>query len=746
MNGLQFFIYIFLFLHPYPSYSQRQNIDELIINADHLEKDLDKNLIHLEGNVHVIYKKYDLLAEKMKIDRNTKTIEAKGHVVLTSSDSQIISEKVIINYKNDTGIIENGFLQMGQTLFSGKLLKKNGVDTYEITEGNYTSCTTCPPAWQFTGSHIKAKKQGYIIIKNVFFKLGKIPIFWLPFLAIPSNTKRHTGLLFPTLGYGGDDGFIISESFFWAMSPYQDTTWTLKHYSQRGLKGLLNYRYILSQKSRGELNLIYLKDKIYNPEELNILTEKNRWHIDYNHQYELSKNINHNVSLNINSDVLYPLDFPNEAKGWGDPALENKISFSKSFKNIFINTEAIYFLNLLKGPDSSGTVNEVHKLPEITYLIMPQKIGSSPLRWEFDLKYTNFLRDLPYDNRNDIGSWIPQDGVFNPDVDLIRAGQRLDFLPSLSLPFHIGPYIEMYPKITYRETRYWFNTSDDRSVERRLLRTHTSIRTRFSKIYGENSKIKPRYRHEIEPEITHTSLPWIKLPSHPFFPKKDFQEFFRSRSPITDNDLIQFDYHDRLTEKNVFTFSLTNRLVKKEWVNDVPLYREITSLKIWQSFDYYESLSQNPLRQPWSELSALLNLRLPYLETNTLFSYFPYQKTTSLASRLKSVDQKGNYLQLTYSRSFTINSDNTVTKKNISEDLGFDLGIVLKYAKLSSGSVYSLSHKKWSSYESRLDLYPPGDCWVISFALQNREPENSKKLNYAFNISFLFNDKTKNLF
>lgn len=744
MNVSQFFISILLILYPYFSYSQQHNIDQLIINADHLEKDIEKNLIQLKGNVHVIYKKYDILADRIKIDRNSKTIEAEGHVVMTSLKSQIISEKVMINYEDDTGTIENGFLHIGQILFSGKLFKKDKTDTYEIYSGSYTSCTTCPPTWKFTGSHIKAKNRGHIIIKNVSFKLGEIPIFWLPFLAIPSNTKRHTGFLFPSFGYGGDDGFIISESFFWAINPHQDTMWTLKNYSQRGLKGLLNYRYMLSQKNQGELNISYLKDKIYNPEEFNIFKEKERWHIDYNHHYELSHNINHSVSVNVNSDTLYPLDFPKEAKGWGDPALENKISFSKNFENMFINTEGIYFSNLLKGP--TDFPDEVHKLPEITYSIMPQRIGSSPLRWEFDFKYTNFLRSKsPYDDRNNIGAWIPQDGIFNPETDLIRTGQRLDFLPSLSIPFQIGPYIEIYPKMTYRETRYHFNAVDDRSVEQRLLRTDTSIRTRLSKIYGK--KNNTRYRHEIEPEITHTSLPWVKRPSHPFFPKEDFEAFFRPSSAITDNDLIQFDYHDRLTEKNMLTFSLTNRLIKKEWIDDVPFYKEITSLKIWQSFDYYESVSKNPLRQPWSELSALLDIRLPYLETNTLFSYFPYYKTTSLASRIKGMDSRGNYLQLTYSRSFTIDSDNTtIMQKNISEDLGVNLGIVTKYAKLISGSVYSLSHQKWNLYESRLDLYPPGNCWVISFGLQNREPEDSKKLNYTFNISFLFNDKTKNLF
>lgn len=750
MNSVTLFLFTVLFSFSLNAYVGKK--ESLLLSSEDAEitgGDKENQSIRLLKNVQVVFNGQHLSADEALIKTKTKKLWAKGNVQLISQSAQIEAEEIDFNYETNLGDIKVGFLQIGQVQITGQQIKKIGPETYEFENGTFTACNTCPPAWSFSGTKVVAENGGYTKITSALMKAGGVPVLWLPYLIVPLKSERQSGLLVPNFGYSDGGGGIISQSYFWAIAPHKDATFTLKHYGRRGFKGLTEYRYLASENSGGKFFGAYINDTN---------AARKRWQLQYGHSFELPNNFNQRIDLNLVSDIKYPLDFNDEIKGRGDPALENRVSLTRNTDWFHSSLDADYYINLLNKGPLSDNQEAVHRFPEIRWSVAPTSLFFKNLFWSVDVNYVNFARStFTYDDRRANGTIYSdssgnpiRDGVFNPSTDLIRTGQRFSIKPRISYPFTLYKKFDFVPSVSFDETHYQFplsaTNSQDlgylRSAERRFMRTEISARTKYGRVFYEDSiQDLYRYKHEIQPEISFTSVPWQYTSSHPFFGPTDSEPFFKSGSAVTDSDNIQFDYYDRLYEKRLGTFSITNRIIRKKLDNsDTPDYRQIVSLKLSQSYDLYEleRRSSEP-KQPWSDISALLDVRLDNFETNSLVRYFPYQNIASTFSRLKFFTDAGEFLQFNYSYDFQFTKEErNVT--NRTEDLITSVGTKMKYLTLSLTTEHSLLTKRLQAFSYDLNLRPPGNCWGFQFS--QRFPLVGDP-SYSFNFYFLFDGKTE---
>jgi LPS-assembly protein len=771
----------------------------LSVNAEYTEmtRESGRQVIELRGHVQIIFETQYITCDRAVIRQDTQEIEAIGNLVISSPQAYVEGDSAILSYKDNTGVIINGFVKSGQVIFEGKVVRKTGANTYEAEDAQYTACTTCPTAWTFSGSNIKAEIGGYAYIKNSVLRIARFPIFWLPYLIVPLKSERQTGLLVPQFDYSATGGTGISSSFFWAIAPNQDATITAKHYSLRGEKGILNYRYVLTEASEGELTTGYIHDRVFSgaPELLGreVGSRSNRWFLTYNHSYELPDEITQKIKLAFASDLRYPHDFPLELPGRGDPALENRISLTKSTERTSASIDASYYINMLNSNPLADNADSVHRLPEIRYSILDRPVADdtvlSNLYFNMSFKYVNFARDgFAFDRRNiATGNYSTPGGVFQPSTltstDTVRTGQRIDIQPELSYPFRVGE-IDFLPAVQFRHMQYSLDVSPDpaepfeTSPYRQFVRASMAARTKFSKIYGDRSyeaqqpkaKItnwvdaesresldeipvvrapeRPNlYRHEIEPEISLAGIPYnYQTPFSQFFGKSSDAPAFQDDLPLSDLDLspdgrgVQFDYEDRLISRNSVTFALTNRLVRKTWASGSPVYKQIVSWKVGQSYDFDEA-HRAPGRPtfPWSDISSLLDVRLDHFETNTLIRHFPYHNKTNTSTRIKVMD--GNrFLQMNFKQAYAITQKVEEAYDGREENLSFIAGFDMRYL-VFAGSINYIP-LGWDPIDLRvkshsviLNFKPPGNCWGILASITkpiDRSPEFSIGFDYQF--------------
>lgn len=787
---MNFFISVFLFLFlsvvyaPTFAKTAPSTFQGMLINADVMER--EAQTLELKGNVQIIFKNQHLSAQKATIYQSQKKFVAEGDVEFITTKATLGGDKIEMNYETNIGTLYHGYIQSGQVFFEGEVIEKTGEETFNTIKSEYTSCTTCPASWSFSGSSIDAELGGYAIIKNSLLKIGAVPVLWLPYLVVPLKSTRQTGLLTPNIDYSDKGGLAISQPLFWAISPSEDATFTLKNYARRGLKSQANYRYQLTNESYGELDFNTIEDHVFvDDDRLKTFRGPNadphlrRWYLKYKHYWVLPNDWIQRIDLNSSSDLQYSTDFPEESLNHGDNAMENRVSLTKNTSNFHFSIDNSYYINLLKSNPLGDNTGSVHRLPEIHLTSTKRNLFESGLLFDYDIQYTNFYRsDFAYDDivsgvlsdgktsartvNNSCSTFNPswdrlnnctlqRDGKFNSGTDLIRSGQRLIIEPTLTYPMQFGSFFDVIPKLNYQESHYSFGTEEVSNLSRRALRTEIKLQTNFSKIYGDSSELNSmRYKHEIQPEIISNSIPWLDQPLHPFLGFKQINESntFKYQA-VSDKDFygdngIQFDYNDRLYDRNILTYRLTNKITRKSWSGNTAIYEPLMLWRLSQSYDLYQAAHlANP--KPFSDLESLLNLRLAHFNTYTKLNYFPYQKITDASSRVSVNDDIGNFFQVGLSKKYIIAEDGSYNNDDRTEDYEFILGTSAKYVNFIGRVVYDGNSQSSIARQSRFKswtytfiLKPPGNCWSIYFIQDHVVGGDT---NYHFQFDFLFDGK-----
>ncbi len=776
----------------------------ILQNADSFYRDTDRKLMVLKGHVQIVYDEQHLSADHVTIYEATQELEAEGNVVLNTLTAYAEGDRARFNYQTGQGVIYDGFVRTGQVVFEGRLVRKIGPEEFEAEHAYYTSCTTCPPAWSFTGSRIRASVGGYAYIRNSVLEISHFPVFWLPYIIVPLKSDRQSGFLIPTFDMSAKHGTALGESFFWAMSQSQDATFTLKNYSYRGLKGRANYRYVLTDTSLGEANVGLIQDRLFaGSEEFRKYrqdTKFNRWYLNFQNVYEMPNGYVQRAKINLISDLRYPGDFPDETPGFGDPAVENRVSLSRNFEHFHTSIDTSLYTNLLKENPIADNADAVHRFPELRLSSIERQIGETGIRFRLDTNYVNYSReDFAYDDivlkgelyydgvpdpvtkqliktcqsdycidtsrgRNGLSAG---QGRFDPKRDVIRAGQRFDINPEITRPILIGNWLDILPVLSFRHTQYAFDVTPDASTPydttpfRQYIQSRLTARTSVHKIYGAKGDPKEtRYKHDIQPQVEVSLLPWAYQPEHDFFGSTDNIPTYSEGSRLADGDLrgergIQFDSFDRVPKRNIITYSLTNKLIRRAWAGEAPDYKQIVTFRLEQSYDIDQSKNFRPNHQErpyqpsgrWTEINGLLDIRLGRVETSLLASYYPYHNVSSSSSRVRVKNDRGYFIELRAEQRFPIANgtrrdylgETTTTTENIGLGAGFQIAWVQVEGSIEN---QPLAHEwippevKAKSWALDLQLRPPGDCW--NMRAQVTQVIGELHPHFKFNFDFFF--------
>src|SRR4029079_13870652 len=92
------------------------------------------------------------------------------------------------------------------------------------------------------------------VAKNTVLRVKGVPVIYLPWVYYPiQDDDRATGFLLPTYGTSTLRGQAISNAFFWAIGRSQDATFFHDWFTRAGQGAGLEYRYITSPQSSGDL-------------------------------------------------------------------------------------------------------------------------------------------------------------------------------------------------------------------------------------------------------------------------------------------------------------------------------------------------------------------------------------------------------------------------------------------------------------------------------------------------------------
>jgi LPS-assembly protein len=222
-----------------------QNPEAVILEADVLTDDQLAGTITAEGNVQVRYQGRTMRADRLVYDLNGGAVRASGNVEIVLEDGSVTyADSIDADEALNVGAATELRARLGQ---NGTLRRGEGES--ELRHVIYTSCPICqaddrPPTWSLRARRaVQDRETRTISYYGAVVEVAGVPVLYLPYIAHPDpSIERASGFLPPNIGRNRRLGAFYAQPYYWAISPSQDLTTTLRlHGNVNPLIGL-DYR------------------------------------------------------------------------------------------------------------------------------------------------------------------------------------------------------------------------------------------------------------------------------------------------------------------------------------------------------------------------------------------------------------------------------------------------------------------------------------------------------------------------
>jgi LPS-assembly protein len=499
--------------------------DAIYLEADSGEIS-SKGTSSLNGNVVIQQNTTQFTANNAQINRQTNEVIARGNVVLSDSNFSMKSPQVNYNLNDKSGTIKNAEYALGTEGAHGKSSKITLLDqnNLQLNDATFTSCPINDNSWHLATSDLKLNKKTQIgTAKNVTFNIGKVPVFYFPWLKFPINNQRLSGFLSPSVRLQTNAG--ISIPYYFNLAPNYDATIRLTTLKNRGFQIDNEFRY-LTQNHKGELSYTFIpNDKSYNDEK--------RDYFKVEHKTIINKTTKLKLNAEGVSDEEYFDDFSTSLETSTRPALQRRLEIvqSESPWTFSAAIEDYQILDIDEDPYS--------KLPELKLKYAPKK-GPKDFKFELNSELTYF------DKKDDI------------------TGTRADVKLKLSQKWGQESWY-FKPSISVAHTLYSLDNAIDKSRINRILPTISLDTGLFFDRDVTKKNVNESYTQTIEPRLFYTYTPYKNQSNIPIFDTAR-TNFSESNQLFLEN---RFTGKDRVADTNQLTFAVSSRIQDRNNGNEV---------------------------------------------------------------------------------------------------------------------------------------------------------------------------------
>ncbi|GAD57886.1 outer membrane protein Imp, required for envelope biogenesis / organic solvent tolerance protein precursor [Brevundimonas abyssalis TAR-001] len=201
--------------------SERLPPEALYIEAEDVTRDGDTGEVAARGENERVLARFEgrnLRGREVTYNLNTGVATASGDVELIDVDGTVVTaDRLELNENLQTGVAVNLAVRGvdGSHLMAATAVRRSQA----VNELNYALFTPCPicdddgrrkePTWSIQARKVvQDESLRAILYENALFRVGGVPVLWLPFFAHPDPTvERASGFLVPGIEYDEARGF-----------------------------------------------------------------------------------------------------------------------------------------------------------------------------------------------------------------------------------------------------------------------------------------------------------------------------------------------------------------------------------------------------------------------------------------------------------------------------------------------------------------------------------------------------------
>lgn len=475
------------------------------LSADELSYSREEDVVIADGHVRLNQGTISLEADRALLYRTAGRVTATGRLHARDGDDTFSADSLDLDLTTRSSVITNGrfFLARDHYFITGARIERHADESYDFDRAMITSCDDPGEPggrvpWKIRARKLRVEPEQYLTARDVVFSVLDVPVLYLPYILWPVKTERQSGLLPPSIGYSTSEGLKIRQPIFITLGHSQDMTVTIDERTQRGTGVALEYRYKLSRRSQGKVEV-----DIFHDREKDLVRRR----VAMMQVIQFSNRLELRLSGEYLSDDALLRDLAGDLANRTKQFVESNL-FLTYRDEIQSATALARFTRDLADPNADPT----QLLPQIVYRLPSLRVApAAPLFLSVESSYTNFWRDTGSTQRFDAFS-----------VAIWRQDTPLG--------------VVLTPRVGVRQTTYWQDESLGDDPSRILGIAGFGAATRAQRVWGQDRG--GATVHSLEPAVLYT---YIGNPHEDVYP--------------------QFDEIDSIQEQNLITATLTNRLV-----------------------------------------------------------------------------------------------------------------------------------------------------------------------------------------
>ena len=365
----------------------------LVVNAAAMSS--RESRVEAVGDVEIRQGNRRLEAASAILDEAASRVRATGEVRFHEPGLSVHGAEANLDLDSPRAVVEDAEFVLTDLQLRGRAARiaRRG----EVVELDTATVTSCPPGdarWQVRAQSIRLDAaRGIATSRHARLQLGRVPVFYAPYLRFPVSGRRNSGFLVPDI-YAGRDGVDLSVPYYINLAPNYDATLTPRWIAERGLGIEGEVRHV-SRWTDTAVDAAFLPgDRDYDGEFARTgagnvpggFPPSDRWSLDIDHRGRRGGFVTR-VDVAAVSDNDYFGDFALEEGVASRVALERRGEVEYRRGPLLARFLAQGFQRLESGPRS------YRRLPEIGVSYAGPLAG--PLGWSMDAAWASF--DSPAD-------------------------------------------------------------------------------------------------------------------------------------------------------------------------------------------------------------------------------------------------------------------------------------------------------------------------------------------------------------
>ncbi len=229
---------------------------------------VDSGDVYAEGNVRLVYEDIELRADRARYDSEEKKAYLTGAVEMNQNGQVVQAQSVVYDFTTQSSQLDQADLQVTGKGMHGFAFVSGGKITstaqvMHIEDGTVTTCDLEQPHYHLRSKSIDIYPDEKIVVRNVVYYEGKIPLFYWPYLVIPiAKTGDGAGGVntfeFPRVGHNDSDGWYVKTAYNYYRSRESYGKVRLDWMQKKGWGKGVEHTYQDDENGYGELSLYHL--------------------------------------------------------------------------------------------------------------------------------------------------------------------------------------------------------------------------------------------------------------------------------------------------------------------------------------------------------------------------------------------------------------------------------------------------------------------------------------------------------